>query len=241
MKVLLVLMWLVDLGEVQWPLPSLLSVARKIYEPRLSRKGGASSSFLPYVIAAPRGVPRITNQALPSSLAMTRPREPETGDSLTDSAEESQAGAAPGSQESARVNAEQRHFNTRLGNSQLKLQVCREQLFEAILCLFLAQKKPLIPVLALLSSLPRPGNGPQDLSGRMKQQTGSEISGEREAGSPARRGPCGQMSTPPHGLSVCERETNLGGPVNILAGQFFIAEVFLCTNNWIGRLTLVPG
>lgn len=42
---------------------------------------------------------------------MTRPREPETGDSLTDSAEESQAeGAAPGSQESARVNAEQRHF-----------------------------------------------------------------------------------------------------------------------------------
>lgn len=43
---------------------------------------------------------------------MTRPREPETGDSLTDSAEESLAGAAPGSQESVRVNAEQRHFTT---------------------------------------------------------------------------------------------------------------------------------
>lgn len=54
---------------------------------------------------------RLTKQAYASSLPMTRPREPETGDSLTDSAGESQAGAAPGSQESARVNAQQRHFN----------------------------------------------------------------------------------------------------------------------------------
>lgn len=58
-------------------------------------------------------MPRVPKQASTSSLPMTRPREPETGDSLTDSAEESQAGgAAPGSQESARVNAEQRHFTT---------------------------------------------------------------------------------------------------------------------------------
>uniref|UniRef100_A0A3Q3KW64 Kinectin 1 n=2 Tax=Mastacembelus armatus TaxID=205130 RepID=A0A3Q3KW64_9TELE len=43
---------------------------------------------------------------------MTRPHEPETADSLTDSAEESRVGAALGSLESARVNAEQRHFTT---------------------------------------------------------------------------------------------------------------------------------
>lgn len=35
-------------------------------------------------------------------------------------------------------------------------------------------------------------------------------------------------------------EINLGVPVNILLDSF-IAEDFLCTNNWIGRLTLVPG
>ncbi|KAF3844834.1 hypothetical protein F7725_007997, partial [Dissostichus mawsoni] len=51
-----------------------------------------------------------------------RPLEPETADSVTDSAEESQAGAALGSQESAGVNAEQRHLTTSHGNSKLKLQ-----------------------------------------------------------------------------------------------------------------------
>lgn len=44
---------------------------------------------------------------------MTRPREPETADSLTDRAAERQVGGAGlGSQEAARVNAEQRHFKT---------------------------------------------------------------------------------------------------------------------------------
>ncbi|KAK1893745.1 USP6 N-terminal-like protein [Dissostichus eleginoides] len=101
---------------------------------------------------------------------MTRPLEPETADSVTDSAEESQAGAALGSQESAGVNAEQRHLTTSHGNSKLKLQAAHSGFTAAKLS-------------------PRPGNGPQDLSGRKKQQTGSQISGEREVGSPARRGP----------------------------------------------------
>lgn len=74
-------------------------------------KAGLSLA-LPCVVTAPAGVPGVTKQAFPSSLTMTRPREPETADSLTDSAEESQAGAALGSQESARVNAELRHFTT---------------------------------------------------------------------------------------------------------------------------------
>ncbi|KAI4803964.1 hypothetical protein KUCAC02_025609 [Chaenocephalus aceratus] len=118
---------------------------------------------------------------------MTRPREPETADtSVTDSVEESQAGAALGSQESAGVNAEQRHLTTSHGNSKLKLQVRLNQLFSLVLCVFRQQAAHSGLTAAKLS--PRPGNGPQDLSGRKKQQTGSQISGEREVGSPARRG-----------------------------------------------------
>lgn len=58
------------------------------------------------VITALDGMAKYSKQASSDSLPMTRPREPETGDSLTDSAEESQVGAAPGRQESVRVNAE---------------------------------------------------------------------------------------------------------------------------------------
>lgn len=58
----------------------------------------------------------------------------------------------------------------------------------------------------------RPDVGPaklftQALNGKMKQQTGSEISREREVGSPASRGPWGQMSTPPEEPSVKEKQT----------------------------------
>lgn len=55
---------------------------------------------------------RVTKQAFISRLPLTRPREPETEHSLTDSAEESQAGAALWRQETGRVYAVQRHFTT---------------------------------------------------------------------------------------------------------------------------------
>lgn len=63
------------------------------------------------------GVRRLTKRALPIRLLMTRPRKPETAEQrVTESAGESQAGAALGSRECARVNAEQRHLTTSNGN-----------------------------------------------------------------------------------------------------------------------------
>lgn len=91
--------------------PLFAFVDSKIYDPMLSRKGGAIFCFALRDDGS-GGAPGVLKQASPTRLTMTRPREPETADSLTDSAEESQAGAALGSQESARVNAEQRHFTT---------------------------------------------------------------------------------------------------------------------------------
>lgn len=78
-----------DFGEVRWPLPWLL-----VCTTRFSYRGCLNEAGL-FVVACwvktfPLGVLRDTKQASFSSLTMTRPREPETADSLTDSAEESE-------------------------------------------------------------------------------------------------------------------------------------------------------
>ncbi|KAF0044402.1 hypothetical protein F2P81_003560 [Scophthalmus maximus] len=53
---------------------------------------------------------------------MTRPREPETADTVTDSAGEEREPELPGSQEAAGVHALRRHFTSGHGNGELKLQ-----------------------------------------------------------------------------------------------------------------------
>lgn len=161
---------------------------------------------------------RVTKQAFPSSLPMTRPREPETGDSLTDSAEESQVRAAPGSRESARVNAEQRHFTTCQGTSELKLQVCYEQLFSVPLCVISCQK-PSHPGFITAKLFTRAYERPSGLE--LKNEAADRV---RDF---SREGGWVTSNTRPVGTYVhasrwpeCEGETHLGVPGNILAGQF---------------------
>lgn len=202
-------MWLVDLGEVQWPLPSLLFVDRKIYEPRLPRKGGAISCFALCNSGSWRCASSHKTSVTPAAWLWPAPAN-QKQEIVWRIAQKKARLELPREvrslPESTQNNAISTHAKgTANWSYRYDVSCCFRRY-----CVYFLSKKPLIPVFALLSSLPRPGNGPQDLNGRMKQQTGSEISGEREAGSPARRGPWGQTSTPPL-LSVSERETNLGG------------------------------